>query len=110
MIGKMQLLNVLLFALFFGVLSAHLAKRQRRNPITWFLAGFFLGVFGVGLICLLPLLEKWKAKKKPAPKLPLRRPEPPQPPLRSELWYYLDAEHQEKGPIELSDLTETWKE
>lgn len=110
MLSKMQLLNVLLFALFFGVLSAHLAKKQRRNPLTWFLVGFFLGLFGVGLICSLPFVERWKAQRKHKPVLPLRHVQPPPPPERSHIWYYLDAQHQEKGPIELPDLVQIWKE
>lgn len=108
MLSKMQLLNVLLFALFFGVLSAHFAKKQRRNPVTWFLVGFFLGLFGVGLICLLPFVERWKAQRKHKPALSLRHMPPP--PERSQIWYYLDAQHQEKGPIELPDLVQIWKE
>ncbi len=86
--GKMQLLNLLLFWLFFGILSSHLAKKKGRNPRIWFFIGLLFGAFGVALLYLLPLFEKLKAKKAVVQPKPL----PPQS-QRRDFWSYLDTTH-----------------
>ncbi len=105
MAGKMQLLNLLLFWLFFGVLSSHLAKKEGRNPRTWFFIGLFFGAFGIAFLYLLPLFEKRKKGKKP---IAQPKPLPPQP-QRREFWYYLDATHRQQGPIDFDHLAKVWE-
>lgn len=104
----MQLLNVFLFWIFFGLLCAYLAHRQKKNRALWFMIGLFLGIFGVALILILPWLEgRAKAMAyKSAPVIPT-------PPLIQEqpkLWYYLDATRQTQGPIGFPELASLWKE
>jgi hypothetical protein len=98
----LQLLNILLFWLFFGLLASFLAKKKRRNPVTWFFFGLFFGLIGALVLFLLP-------------PVPLKRPPPtPARPLRSDvwlkMWYYLDSSHQKQGPFEFSDFAKFWKE
>ncbi|NGX54486.1 MAG: hypothetical protein KR126chlam2_00097 [Chlamydiae bacterium] len=100
----MQLLNLLLFWLFFGILSSHLAKKKGRNPRIWFFIGLLFGAFGVALLYLLPLFEKLKAKKAVVQPKPL----PPQS-QRREFWYYLDTTHKQQGPVDFDHLTKVWK-
>lgn len=101
----LQLLNVFLFWIFFGFLASFLAKRKKRNPLTWFLIGLFFGVIGVVVAFLLPALPS---------RHPITAPLPPTRPIRSDIWlkmwYYLDPSHQKQGPFEFSDFAKIWKE
>ena len=101
--GLMQLLNIILFWVFFGSLSAFLGKRRGRNPILWFFIGLFLGIFGVLLAVILP-----------TPKRKVPPPFAPAPPKNSEswlkLWYYLDPSHQKQGPFEFPAFAQLLKE
>ncbi|MBS0645058.1 MAG: DUF4339 domain-containing protein [Verrucomicrobia bacterium] len=103
--GIWQLINIVLFWVFFGFLSAYVARKKGRNPKLWFFAGLILGVFGVVLVYVLP---SHTPAKRPEFK-PLSRLE------RSEswikMWYYLDPKTREqKGPVEFSELAKTWKD
>lgn len=104
--GKLQLINIILFWLFLGVLGAHFAKLRGRSPLAWFAIGLMIGIFGLATLFLLPKIQK-KARLTPARKAPL-------PPKRSEawlkMWYYLDPAHAQQGPFEFPDLIKTWKE
>ena len=100
----MQLLNVILFWLFFGVLCAFLAKRQGKRQWIWFLIGIFLGLLGVILILTLPFIEKRLRRKRSA------KPKVPPPPRRHDLWFYLDSAHRQQGPLPFADLAKEWKD
>jgi MFS family permease len=103
--GIMQLINIVLFWLFFGFFASHFAKKRGRHPLGWFCVGLFLGVIGVLLLLLLPKVEK---KSRPTPK-PLRAFS-----KRSEswlkMWYFLDPTHAQQGPFEFPDMIKKWKE
>ena len=102
----MQLINIILFWLFFGLLASHFAKKRGRHPLGWFFIGLSLGIIGILLLFLLPKVEK--------------RPQPPQKPLRPALpkrseswlkmWYYLDPAHAQQGPVEFPDLIKKWRD
>lgn len=40
-----------------GMLTAYLATKKNRNPIGWFLAGMFFGIFAVIFLLILPPLS-----------------------------------------------------
>jgi len=102
----MQLLNLLLFWIFFGFLCSYLARKRGKNGFTWFLMGLFLGIFGVALILILPYLE---AKRKPIQVVkPVLSP-PPRPIEAHPKWFYLDAARQPQGPLGISELSQLWK-
>lgn len=99
--GIMQLINLVLFWVFIGFLTSKLAKKRGRNPNAWFCIGLFLGLLGLLLLFILPAPHARKRKNQ-KPYIP--------PQLKREsdawikMWYYLDLNHKQKGPIEFPDL------
>jgi len=101
----LQLFNLLLVWLFFGMICMHFAKKKGKNPRLWFVIGTLAGIFGLLLVLLLPNKNRQKRKGPP-----LKRVEPPKrTDAHLKRWYYLDSEHKQVGPMEFTDLTETWK-
>jgi len=95
----MESLKYLLFVIvwtLFGLLAAYFANKRGRNPYPWFFIGFFLGLIGVILLFVLPKIEKKEEKKQIKPLTP--------PPLPETLWYYLDSEHNQHGPVSQTRL------
>lgn len=54
---SMELIISLLIDVIFGILMAHIARKKKRNPIRWFLAGAIFGVFGFIVLLILPSLQ-----------------------------------------------------
>ena len=52
--GIFQLLLVLIFPTIFGFVGRYVAKQKGRSSMEGFLLGFFLSVFGLLIIVLLP--------------------------------------------------------
>lgn len=104
--GKLQLINLVLFWLCMGILGAHYARKRGRQPLAWFGITLMMGIFGFAMLFLLPKIDK---KNSPPP-----TPRPLQPIKRSDswlkLWYYLDPQHVQQGPFEFPDFIKTWKE
>ncbi|MFC2049119.1 GYF domain-containing protein [Chlamydiota bacterium] len=104
--GKLQLINIVIFWLFLGLVGAHFAKKRGRFPLAWFGICLMMGIFGLAMLFLLPKIEK-----RPAPQ-PVKGTLPP--PKQSDawlkMWYYLDPKHAQQGPFEFPDLIKTWKE
>ncbi|NDD57637.1 MAG: DUF4339 domain-containing protein [Chlamydiae bacterium] len=105
----------LLIWIAFGAASAHFAKKQNRNPVIWFFIGLFLGIFGLLLLLILPLIQRLKASRQRQSSLPLgkvwseKKEESPSlieidPSLKSTLWYYLDKERTQQGPMSFNAL------
>lgn len=99
----MQLLNIILFWVFFGFLASYLAKKKGRNPAIWFLIGLTLGVIGVLLAWLLPAAQQKRPMAPPAPRLR------PKSDAWLKMWYYLDHTHQQQGPFDFADLIKILK-
>jgi uncharacterized membrane protein YeaQ/YmgE (transglycosylase-associated protein family) len=103
--GIMQLLNLILFWIFFGCIASYLANRRGRNPLVWFFLGLLLGILGVLLAVILPNRLQHKTM---APPSILSRPQ------RSEvwlkMWYYLDLAHSQQGPLEFPDFVKHLRE
>lgn len=99
----------------FGIACAYYAKERGRNPTTWFCLGLMLGIIGLIVLFILP---SQKAIKKPGLAAPvLKIPEKLQ-----KLWYYLDGNNQQFGPMsfialkkardegKISSLSYVWNE
>ncbi|NGX61571.1 MAG: hypothetical protein K940chlam9_01058 [Chlamydiae bacterium] len=97
----LQYLNIFLFWVFFGALSAHLARKKGRNPYIWFFLGMFIGLFTPLLLFLLP---------PPAPKKKVEAPPPPKSEAWNKMWFYLDPKNEPQGPFEFSIFLNKWKE
>jgi hypothetical protein len=100
----MQLLNIFLFWVFFGLVSSHFAKKRGRHPLGWFCITLLMGVFGIALLFCLP-------KVKPSS----RPPQPLRPAFKKseswlKMWYYLDFSHIQQGPFEFPELIKKWRE
>lgn len=86
-----------------GALSAFLAHKRGRNPYFWFFIGFAFGLVGIMAIFFAPFSKKKAAPQQAAPQPYISGPS-------SKFWYYLDAAHQQHGPMSLDALTKAWKE
>lgn len=102
--------EVFLMGLAMGAISAYVAIRKKKNPITWFLVGFFFGIPGILFNFFLPLKKKASFQKptlqkfrKSTTKLPFDKP------TDRRLWYYLDQNHEQCGPMSLNALKEHWE-
>lgn len=94
----------------FGWGCAHYAARRGRNPRLWFIAGALFGIFALITLFLFSAL---KARKQQ----PVRPTQPAQPKLSAlspthadKLWYYLDSEKNQLGPMSFPALTRAWNE
>jgi len=89
----------------FGWISSRIAKKQGRNPAVWFALGVFLGLISLILLYFLPK----RAAVKPET-APISAPKPEEismlPPEK--LWYYLDKEKAQFGPMSFYALQEAW--
>ncbi|MCB1110943.1 MAG: hypothetical protein KDK64_08170, partial [Chlamydiia bacterium] len=91
-----------------GWISSRMALRRGRNPSLWFVLGVILGVIAIGILYFLPSKQKAlaTATENSAPSLPLSSEVGSQPPEK--LWYYLDTEKVQYGPMSVYALQEAW--
>lgn len=87
----MNIFLTFVIGILFGLICAHYAKQRGRNPRNWFFVGLLLGVFGLILVFLLPK----KTVDKPFVTALIE----PIPEKLQKLWYYLDTENQQFGPM-----------
>lgn len=106
--------------LIIAALTAYYASKKGRNTMIWFVLGLLLGVFAPLILLFLP---KLKPEGDGLPTMTLSKPDPyntlfPEIPptpddqkLKEEenkLWYYLDQEHIQIGPVSAYALRELW--
>jgi len=88
-----------------GLITAYIARRRNRNPISWFTVGFLFGLLGLLFFFILP------QKKKPAPKIVIApKPQPYVFGPRDKYWYFLDKNHSQVGPMSYIALSNHWKQ
>lgn len=112
----------LIFLILIAGLTAYYAGRKGRNPVLWFIIGILLGIFAPLILMLLPVVKDQNANKE-LPTMTILNPDSslhqmPQPPLteselkrqaeEDKLWYYLDKNHQQVGPVSFIALRELW--
>ncbi|MFN0064608.1 MAG: DUF4339 domain-containing protein [Chlamydiales bacterium] len=102
--GIMQLFNILICCLLISFLTSHLAKKRGKNPLSWFVLAFFLGIFALILLYILPSFPQ-KIKTSSPPEERRHNSD-----AWIKMWYYMDSSHQQMGPIEFPDLAKSWKE
>ncbi len=86
-----------------GLLSSYLATKRGKNPIFWFMIGFFFGLLGVFAIFFSPNPKRQPALAEAAPTPYIQGPS-------DKFWYYLDNAHQQTGPISYNALNSAWQQ
>lgn len=108
-----------------GLLIAIYAGYTRKNPVVWFLLGFFSPWISLILLCILPLLRKFLRPRvivssrapsgSKATENPVTFEIPPSfslhasPEDAAKLWYFLDEDNQTLGPMSFQSLYQKWK-
>ena len=101
--GKIYLL--LLYALMGGICYYH-AKRRGRNPYIWLGIGVFFGILGLITLFILPPLRR--RNPQPVAGIAKINLETLDPSHSSKLWYYLDQQNQQFGPMSIDALSSAW--
>lgn len=113
-----DILIAFLMGIFWGYITANMAKKKGRDSRAWFFLGFLFNIFAFGILLFLPNQELLKAPSEvPAisanePQQLLAAPVTQDPKLTTlshRLWYYLDAEHNQVGPVDFTTLKELKK-
>jgi hypothetical protein len=93
---------------------AHYAKQRGRNPTIWFITGALFGIFALIILFVIPAR---KMEGKTSKGGTTKEPTAPQPmlaiisPLHTEkLWYYLDEQKNQFGPMSFHALNKAWNE
>jgi hypothetical protein len=96
-----------IISLIMGVTTLYYAKKQGKNPFLWFSIGFIFGLIGLCFLFFAPRRKKSSPQNKNSP--PIEVQPAPAFPLNS-LWYYLDKQEIQQGPMSFQKLQETHKE
>ncbi len=116
-------LNILLsflLLLIIASLTAYFAKSKGRNPLLWFILGVLLGIFAPLILLFFPSVKNERSNNG-MPTMTVSEPDPSLQYLPStvpnqeelkrqedKLWYYLDQNHQQMGPVSIIALRELW--
>lgn len=90
----------IILGLIIGGWTAYLAKFRGRDPRIWFLLGFCFGL--LGLIALLVMQDLSKSQDEEG-EIEINV-EPIIPDALEKQWFYLDADEQQKGPVDYNFL------
>jgi hypothetical protein len=103
--------------------TAYYANRKGRNPLLWFIIGVLLGIFAPLILMFFPTVKNERSGNG-IPTMTVSKPDPSLEHLpqsfpseaefklqeeESKLWYYLDQNHQQVGPVSIIALRELWK-
>ena len=104
--ASMQTFLTILLSLVLGWGCSHIARQRGRNPMNWFIAGVFFGVFALAALFLFPKRSKSEAAptRQSLPKLAVLSPT-----HAEKLWYFLDEEKTQCGPMSLDSGTILWE-
>lgn len=103
-----------------GFACSYYAKQQGRSPYLWFGIGLLLGLFGLLILLSLPYFARMRLAnkqnklaltKKPITNLPLAPPslkELAEPVHLEKLWYYLQTDNAQAGPMSFQALERDW--
>lgn len=117
--NTVQLVVSFLVSTIFAFICAYYAEKKGRYPLGWFILGFFFALISLIVLFFLPPLKKEDAGQ-PAETQPLGSSQAKEelkeslpPPFdrskeENRLWYYLDQNHEQIGPVSLIALRELW--
>jgi hypothetical protein len=104
----MRLLISFFVVMFFAFLSAYLAKQRGRDPVAWFMIGILLGIFSPLLLFILKPLNASSGIGGDTEEDENIKLAPPEENIASayidKVWFYLDSDHQQQGPVSFSFL------
>ncbi len=106
----MQLFLTIALCLIISAATAHFANQRGRDPLIWFMLGMLLGLFGLLLLFLLPIVEEENSEESPT----IEQKRKPQPLSAThdylvKDWFYYDRNREMQGPIRFEKLKELWK-
>ena len=114
--GQLILGFVILLAI--SCFTANYAAKKGRNPFVWFITTLFLGLIAPLIVYFLPPLNGESGEDPKslvsnpliAPSaVPEKIPAPDESnSMANRLWYYLDENHRQYGPVSLIALKEKW--
>lgn len=90
----------IILGLIIGGWTSYLAKFRGRDPRIWFLLGFCFGLLGLVALLVMPDLSKNQEGEE---ELEITV-EPIIPDAVEKQWFYLDADEQQKGPVDYEFL------
>ncbi len=100
------------FNIIIAIATSYFAGRKGRSQLGWFILAVFFGIIPMIVLYFIPELSNGNptmAVSKPAPSL---HPTPTKPfessPEENRLWYYLDQNHQQIGPVSTIALRDLW--
>jgi hypothetical protein len=104
----MHLFFSLLFCLMIAIATSQCAIQRGRNPRVWFISALFFGVFALIALFLIPRAKR-RAIAPPAQAMPptLTALTPSQ---ADKLWYYLDEDKKQLGPMSFIALGKNFHE
>lgn len=113
----MRMLISLALLVFFGAISAYLAKKRGRDPVAWYVMGMLLGIFApLILLILKPLIPSDAA---PSPTTPEENENYKLAQVNfsnlirdysSKEWFYLGIDCTPQGPYAFDALKSHWQE
>lgn len=83
-----------------GAIASYIAQKKGRNPYLWFGIGCFFGLLGILAIFFI----------KPVKKTLVTNLTPVRPSLPHRMWYYLDGQSQQFGPMSTNALQSAFRE
>jgi hypothetical protein len=105
-------LLLLPFILLTAFAAAYFAKLKGRDPILWFVIGFLFTIPALILLYLLPDSNESDVTMTVSEPDPSLTPSPTKVierlPDENKLWYYLDQEHEQMGPVSVVALRDLW--
>ncbi len=107
----MYILLYIISWLTLGWFSSRMARWRGRNPAIWFFLGVVLGIIALIVLYFLPQKETLATAmaapmQKAAISISPNEETSEKPPEK--LWYYLDSEKAQFGPMSFSALQEAW--
>ncbi len=104
----MQIFLSIALSLLLAWGCSHHARLRGRNPSTWFVAGAFFGLFALITLFILPVRKAQGAQEAASPLTPSLTPIAPE--HSEKMWYFLDAEKIQFGPMSIHALGQAWQE
>lgn len=111
----MQLFLSIMLWLMIGSATAYFANQRGRDPLVWFMIGMLLGLLGLLLVFLLPVVtdEEVPVEEAEFATLEPKHEQPPNVDQHDYLikdWYYYDTNRERQGPVRFEALKTLWEQ